>query len=126
MKNLIILAAISLLATSCATIAGNNTRDVRVDSNPQGAAIYLDNQRCGVTPAVITLPSYIYGGKTVTVKKEGFHEQSMRVNTQFQPVALLDILCWPTFIIDAATGDLVKINPANLNLVADLQKAEEK
>ncbi len=119
---LVILSAVCLSLSGCASIAGSNTRAVKVESQPVGAAIYVDNQRFGTTPAVITLPTYIYGGKSVTLKKEGYQEQTMRVNSEFQPIALLDIFLWPTFIIDAATGNLVKIDPANLNLYADLQQ----
>src|SRR5438128_1331278 len=110
-----------LSITGCASIAGDNTRAVKVDSYPAGAGIYVDNQQYGVTPAVITLPTYIYGGKSVTVRKRGYYDQTMLVNTKFQPIALLDILLWPTFFVDALTGSLVKIDPANLNLNAKLE-----
>ena len=115
--------ALFLTITGCASIAGDNTRMVKVDSYPSGAAIYVDNQQYGVTPAVITLPNYIYGGKSVTLRKTGYQDQTTMVNSKFQPIALLDVLCWPTFIIDAVTGDIVKIDPANLNLNYRLQHA---
>jgi len=114
------LCALLLSLAGCASIAGDNTRAVRVDSSPAGAAIYVDNQQYGVTPAVITLPTYIYGGKSITLRKRSYQDQSMMVNSKFQPVALFDILLWPTLLIDAATGDLVKVDPANLNLHAKL------
>ena len=119
---LVISCTLMLSLFGCASIAGDNTRAVKVDSMPQGAAIYVDNQQYGVTPAVITLPTYIYGGKSVTLKKAGYHDQTMMVNSKFQPIALLDIFLWPTFLIDAATGDIVKIDPANLNLSTKLQR----
>jgi hypothetical protein len=109
--------------TGCASIAGDNTRRVSVNSKPEGAAIYVDNQQYGTTPAVITLPSYVYGGKSVTLKKRGYQDTSMIVNTKFQPIALLDVLLWPTLLVDAATGDLVKIDPANRQLHATLARA---
>lgn len=121
-KSMTTFILISLLF-GCASIAGDNTRAVKVDSTPAGAAIYVDNQQYGVTPAVITLPNYIYGGKSVTLRKAGYHDQTMMVNSKFQPIALLDILLWPTFLIDAATGDIVKIDPANLNLNTKLQRS---
>lgn len=120
---LVLFYSLFLTIFGCASIAGNNTRNVSVTSHPAGADIYVDNQRYGVTPAVVTLPTYIYGGKSVTLKKPGYHEQTMRVNSKFQPIALLDILFWPTFVIDAATGNIVKIDPANLNLHSQLQRA---
>lgn len=112
-----------LIISGCASIAGNNTRMVRVDSQPSGAAIFVDNQQFGVTPAVITLPNHIYGGKSITLRKRGYQDQTALVNTKFQPIAILDILLWPTFLVDAATGDLVKIDPANLNMHYNLQPA---
>jgi len=124
--NLWLLFVLSLMVSGCASIAGNNTRQVMVTSEPIGAAVYIDNQRYGTTPAIVTMPTYIYGGKTLMLKKEGYQDQTMRINSEFQPIALLDILCWPTILIDIATGNIVKIDPANLNLYASLQKAEVK
>jgi hypothetical protein len=103
-----------LSLVGCASIAGNNSRAVNVTAAPAGAGIYVDNQQFGIAPATITLPNYIYGGN---------HDQTLMVNTQFQPIALLDIFLWPTFIIDAATGNLVKIDPATSNLNFKLQRA---
>ncbi len=116
-----LLFALSL--TACASIAGNNTRQVAVKSYPEGATILVDNQQYGVTPAVITLPNYIYGGKMVTLQKSGYQPQSRMVNTKFQVVGLLDIFFWPTFIVDALAGNTVKIDPADLHLEYRLQKA---
>lgn len=121
--NTCIISILSILTIGCASIAGNNTRTVKVDSTPAGAEIIVDNQTYGVTPALITLPSYIYGGKTLTLKKQGYKDQTMVVNSQFQPIALLDIFLWPTFFVDAVTGDLVKIDPANLNVHSKLYRA---
>jgi hypothetical protein len=109
--------------TGCASIFGTNSRAVEVKSNPSGATIYVDNKQYGVTPAVITLPNYIYGGKAIVLRKRGYEEQTAMVNTQFQPVTLLDIFLWPTFIIDAAAGNVVRIDPGTTNLNYNLQKS---
>lgn len=120
---LIFTGALFLAITGCASIAGDNTRAVKVQSNPSGAKIFVDNQQYGVTPSIIKLPTYIYGGKSITLRKSGYQDQTLVVNTAFQPIALLDILFWPSLIIDAATGNIVKIDPASLNLNTELQKA---
>lgn len=120
---LAVACAAFLVISGCASIAGDNTRAVKVVSYPAGAAIMVDNQQYGVTPAVITLPNYIYGGKSVTLKKAGYNDHTQLVNSKFQPVALFDILFWPAFVIDGVTGNLVKIDPANLNLNYNLQRA---
>lgn len=125
MKMLKIAAAcaISLAVVGCASIAGSNTRMVKVESVPAGASVKMDGQNVGTTPAVVTLPTYIYGGKTLTLSKRGYQDQNRVINTSFQPIAILDILFWPSIIIDAATGSLVKIDPANLNINATLDRA---
>lgn len=128
MKMLKLLSGAALLAAAlnlvgCASIAGDNNRTIHVDSKPAGAAIFVDNQQYGVTPATITLPTYIYGGKNVAVRKAGYQEQNRVVNTKFQPIALLDILFWPSIIIDGATGSLVKVDPATSSLNYNLQRA---
>jgi hypothetical protein len=124
MIKMIPFIALFLIISGCASIAGDNTRAVKVDSYPAGAAIYVDNQQYGVTPAVITMPTYIYGGKSVTLRKAGYQDHTMMVNTKFQPIALLDILFWPAFVVDGATGNLVKIDPSNLNLSYNLQRTQ--
>ena len=123
-KNVIQVAGVSLgllLLNGCATMVGDNARTVCVDSSPRGAGIYVDGQRQGTTPATVTLPTYIYGGKTVTLKKEGYHDQTMVVNSKFQPCGLWNLLFFPGFLIDGATGNIVKIDPAQSNLVSNLQ-----
>lgn len=120
---LIFTMCLFLAVSGCASIAGNNSRAVTVKSKPAGATIMVDNKAYGTTPAIITLPTYIYGGKSVTLKKPGYEQQSSVVNTKFQPIALLDILFWPTFLVDAATGSLVKIDPTTTNIDTTLQRA---
>lgn len=123
MFKMIFLCALVATMAGCASIAGDNNRAVRVTSNPAGASIYVDNQKFGTTPAVVNLPNYIYGGKTITVRKRGYQDQSMVVNTRFQPVALLDFLFWPALVVDGANGSIVKIDPASSHIHANLHQA---
>lgn len=122
-SKLALTAFAAMSITGCASIAGDNTRSVQVNSMPAGATVLVDNQEYGTTPTVVTLPSYIYGGKTVVVRKKGYNDQALQVNTAFQPIALLDILFWPSLIVDGATGSMVKIDPANRNLNAHMSRA---
>lgn len=112
-----------VILSGCATIAGENTRSVRVISNPSGAKIYVQNELKGVTPSVVTLPQHLYGGKTLTLTKPGYLDENVIINTQLQPIAILDILFWPSFLVDAATGKLLKIDPNFLNINKKLQIA---
>lgn len=121
--NAAIIFALVLAISSCASLAGDNTREVQVSSKPAGAAIYIDNKKYGTTPATITLPKHIYGGKQITLKKKGYQPLTQTVKTKFQAIALLDVLCPSTFFIDASTGDIVKIDPKSRKLDYQLLKA---
>lgn len=99
-------------------------RTVTIKSNPAGAKIYINNVSYGTTLAIVTLPTYIYGGNIVTLKKKGYEDISYNINSSFQFVGLLNIFFWPGFIIDGATGNIIKINPNSLNIDLDLSKEE--
>jgi hypothetical protein len=127
-KKLIVLAAIlsTVLLTGCASMFGDNTRTVVVNSQPQGADIYVDNVPYGVTPATVTLSSYLYGGKIIVLKKAGYKDQISLINSKFQPVTIWNILNGFGFLIDLATGDILKIDPANLNVNANLSASKSQ
>jgi len=124
-KTIKILGILALLEgiTACSTMFGDNTRQLTVKSQPAGAGIYVDGVRHGTTPATITLPSHIYSGKVISVKKYGHIEQSATINPKFQPVGLWNILFWPGFVVDAATGNMVKVDPNNLEVSMNLERA---
>lgn len=115
------LAVVMLIGsvTGCASIFGDNTRQVAIKSNPAGAGVYIDGVRYGTTPTIVTLPNYIYGGKVITLKRDGYPDQSTMINSKFQLVGLWNILFWPGFLIDAATGNIIKIAPEDLNVTVD-------
>ncbi|HMT03108.1 MAG TPA: PEGA domain-containing protein [Burkholderiales bacterium] len=118
----IAMLAIVFNLMGCASMFGDNTRKITVKSNPSGAGVYVDGVRYGTTPTIITLNNYIYGGKVITLRKDGYKDQAEVVNTKFQPVGLWNILNWPVgFIVDAVTGDIIKVDPENLNIDANLQ-----
>lgn len=122
-KFLGVLIAIGL--AGCSTMFGDNARQVRVNSEPEGAQVYFNGNSYGTTPTIITLPNYIYGPNTLTVKKDGFYDQSTNINTNFQMVGLWNILNFPIgFAIDAADGNILKLDPnqQNMNLVLKTKK----
>lgn len=123
LKNKALLISSTLLITGCATMFGNNTRKVRVDSVPRDAGIYIDGQKQGYTPATVTLPTYIYGGTKIIVKQEDYDDTAIQINSEFQLIGLLNILNgFIGFIIDIADGNVVKISPESLHVDARLKE----
>lgn len=117
----IVVFAIVFNLMGCASMFGDNSRKISVKSSPSGAGVYVDGVRYGTTPTIVTLNNYIYGGKVITIRKDGYKDEAAVVNTKFQPVGLLNVFFWPGFFIDAATGDIIKVDPETLNIDVSLQ-----
>lgn len=113
----------AVVLTGCASMFGDNSRQVTVKSEPVGAQVFVNGMSVGSTPAIVTLPTYIYGSQLITLRKPGYQDISINVNSKFQMVGLWNLLNGWGFIIDAADGNLVKIDPAQLNVETNLSKA---
>ena len=137
------LLALSLATSSCATLLGDNdrqitintTRDLAIDrqitvntnssgadarqinvnTNPSGVNVYLNGNLRGSTPMILTLPNYIYNGVDITLKKDGYLDTKVTINSQFQMVGLWNLLNGVGFLIDLATGDFMKLDSTQLN-----------
>lgn len=107
--------SICLGLTSCATLFGNKNRTVNVNSVPPGAKVFLNNTGYGKTPASVVIGNPLQS-HVISVKKAGYEPVSRNVETQFQMIGLLNILFWPGFIIDAITGDMMKITTTDMNI----------
>ncbi len=59
-----------------------------------------------------TTNSYI-----IKVAKKGYAPVTQEVQTSFQAVGLLNLFVfWPGFIIDAVTGDMMKVTTTNIHV----------
>jgi hypothetical protein len=123
MKNLMSIGIfISIIGLSgCATLFGENNKTVQVNSIPEGAQVYMNGSLIGTTPTTLSIPS-TFSPPPIAIRKKGYQQQTAQIDTTFQPVGALNILFLPGFIIDAATGDMMKISPEsrsiNVNLIS--------
>lgn len=113
-----------LSLVGCASMFGDNTRKITVKSNPAGAGVYVDGVRHGTTPTTVTLNNYVYGGKVISIRKDGYLDEAATINTKFQPVGLFNLFFWPGFLVDAATGNVVKVDPETSNVEVSLQRSK--
>lgn len=123
MKNVKLAFGFVLLfaLAGCATIFGDKDRAVKVNSYPSGAKIYVNNGYMGTTPTTLTL-SDIWSSNLITVKAPGYEPATRNITPAFQPVGFLNILFWPGFIVDAATGNMMKIPNDAKNITFTLDK----
>jgi len=120
--SLISTVILAFALTGCATLFGENDRTVAVNSTPQGAEVYVNNQPVGVTPTNITVTS-TWSPTVVTFKKPGYQVQTATINNKFQVVTILDVLFWPTILVDVISGDAMKVDPASRSLNVPLTRS---
>jgi uncharacterized protein YceK len=118
MKKIVLLfiaSATCLALSGCATMFGNKNRTVNVNSTPAGATVTLNGNEVGRTPTKVALGNPTTNSYVIKVSKKGYAPVTRQVETAFQPVGILNILFWPGFIIDAVTGDMVKVTTTNVH-----------
>tara|TARA_R110002124_G_scaffold286453_1_gene467403 strand:- start:18385 stop:18879 length:495 start_codon:yes stop_codon:yes gene_type:complete len=120
------LILIGILSISCATIFKGSSADVRVNSNPVGANIFINGIDRGVTPQMLSLKrnqNYL-----LTFKKEGYEDLNFEVFKKFDigTTVVGNIFSWGLvgIIVDVATGAAYSLTPADVDAnMASLQAA---
>ncbi len=96
---------IVFLSSSCATVFTGTADDVYFTSEPAGAMVYLEGHPLGRTPLITRVPRARY----VTFELEGYYPMSQLMSSRVNGVTFINLLWWPGFIVDAATGAIVKL-----------------
>jgi hypothetical protein len=109
-----LLVTTGALMSGCATIlsGSNQTINVKVlDENQE----LVTNAKCSITdgignvyplvgnPATVTI-SKGTGAVIVNCKKPGYRQMNMAVGDNFNALTVVNVLFWPGFIVDVATG----------------------
>jgi uncharacterized protein YceK len=114
MRKLFALAiVVCLLAPGCATIFKGISEEVRFDSKPAGAEVWIDGQNLGTTPLSMKLESK----KTYTIefRANGKTKAVRLTNHMSAGYLVLDILTGLVpIIVDAATGAWFKLDSNNV------------
>jgi hypothetical protein len=111
MKSLKIVTVISsvVLMTGCSTMFGNNSSIVQVNTSPKGAKISVNTVPLDdKTPADVHIRDKS-ASTVIKVEVPNCPPRSFVIEPKFQPVGFLNILFWPGFIVDAATGNMKAI-----------------
>ena len=115
MRKIVLLLTVitTLTLTSCATLFGPKSHSLSANSNPQGAEIYVDGERMGITPLKLELdPSKTY---SIEYRKEGYRSITKKGKVGVKWI-VLDILGgFIPVIVDAATGDWYEFEKDKIN-----------
>tara|TARA_R110000868_G_scaffold304437_14_gene565196 strand:- start:38851 stop:39342 length:492 start_codon:yes stop_codon:yes gene_type:complete len=114
--SLLALLVASFLTPSCASIFKGSSADVRVNSNPAGADIFINGIDRGVTPQTLSLKrnqDYV-----LTFKKEGYEDVNFEVAKKFDigTAVVGNIFSWGLIglIVDIGTGAAYSLTPADV------------
>ncbi len=123
MKKLIVMVLVLSLLNGCATILKNKYAKVKIDSEPQGADVFVGKGRRAVrmasTPATLKLsnkrPAYL------TFKKEGYEDTTYIINNRISHGwMVLSFFCGvgPAFV-DGITRNACSLSETNIKVKLD-------
>lgn len=103
MKKTLALTIIAL-STSCASIIDGTSQNIRLDSDPAGAKVVINNYNAGKTP--ITLKANRDKDFVGRVKKKGYEDNSFIITRKFNKNSLWNTVILPFYLIDWMTGSI--------------------
>lgn len=115
-KSIIICSlAITLLMSSCATIVPGSKQNVKFDSSPGSARIFIDEIEVGKTPFEIKLTRK--SEHSVMIKLEGYQTYQTTLTKKFNGWYVGNILFGGLIgvIIDPITGAMYNLSPSEIN-----------
>jgi len=118
----LLLAAVSIACSGCATVFKGDRSRVRFDSDPEDAAIYINGELYGRTPLRIELnPSNTY---TIEFRKPGYQTIVRRIENHIGAGwVILDVICGMVpVLIDALTGAWYELDQHHVDAVLERQQ----
>lgn len=126
-RKLVIAGSVSVaMLSGCATMFGDNTRNVSVTSNQPDTEIFVNGVSRGTAPAIVIMPQYLYGTNEITLKKDRFNDSTIPVRTTVNMSTIWNVFNIFGFAVDGAIGDILKISPDSYNVSAKMAPAKAK
>lgn len=115
------LLAVAALQTGCATIIKGDQQPLSVNSNVEGAELFLDGAKIGETPYIGTVERKKEMA-ILEVKKDGYSSKRVVLDSTIEPVFWVNIISGGVFgsTTDYVSESMFKFAPATLNV--DLEK----
>lgn len=107
--------ALTLLMSSCATVMSGSKQNVKFDSNPGAASIFIDEVEVGKTPFEIKLTRK--SEHTVLIKLEGYQTYQTTLTKKLNGWIFGNILVGGLIglIIDPITGAMYNLSSSEIN-----------
>lgn len=124
MKKIITISAaviLSISLTSCATIFTGTSDRITFNSTPEGAKVLEKGIEKCTTPCTYKF-SRSLSEKTVEIKKDGYQNKVIELDTKFNSVSILNLFNVFYWAIDAATGSIKKYDTKVYNVELEPKK----
>jgi len=107
-----ISAIILLVIASCATITQGTEQTITINSNVDGAGIYLEGARIGETPFVGKIPK---NKDAITIQKDGYRTHALSFSKSLEPIFWGNIITGGTLgsLTDFASGAAYSYSPSS-------------
>lgn len=100
---------LAVMLTGCSSMFGDNDRVVHINSTPKGAKVTVNNVAIDEKTPTETVVKDMFTPTVIKIQKPGCASKTVTIQPEFQKIGLLNILVLPGFIVDALTGDMMKI-----------------
>ena len=104
MKNFLHIIPASLFALGaagtlcgCATLFCGTSEEVRIDSMPSGASVFLNGKNVGQTPLKVELDRDTH--PLIVLSQAGFPDTRIQIDWTVNPVVLTDVFTAPLFLL---------------------------
>jgi len=123
MKNLsvIMLVAIMLFMTSCATLFTGTKDRITFNSNPAGATIYIDGVEQCTTPCTMKVKRGLKD-TDVEIKLDGFETRVITLSKEFNLVSVVNLGNLVGWGIDALSGAVMKYDKKTYDITLENKK----
>lgn len=103
-----VFSSLCVSLTACSTIFGDNERDVHINA-PKGAKVSVDNVLLPEKAPTTATITNMWSPTVISVQQPGCAAKNVTITPEFQMIGLLNLMMWPGFILDAATGNMMKV-----------------
>ncbi len=118
MKKIILASLCAIGISGCATIFSPSSDQISFNTTPADAKIYINGGNVGKTPLMTPVQREL-SSPMVVIKKDGYETQNVPLQTKFNNTSWLNIFFWPGFIVDAATGSLMRYSVLTYDITLD-------
>jgi len=110
-----LLIAILLSTSGCATLFSGSSDEITVNSEPAGAMVRVNGLDKGETPVTFSADRdagwFGENRNEVTVLKDGYEKRSIKMQTEWVPISILNIFNGVGWAVDLYSGNMWEYEP---------------